>query len=115
MHENFERVWTNTFEGKTIKSIRPRHRDGGAPTVDLSFTDGSAFEIAILDGVYFEGCLINTLRRAQPVLSVLVWRVDYHWTITFESATFPLIMLEASNRQRNSTDFPFVVTEVHHG
>lgn len=100
--------WLPTLYVKTLQAIRPSHDNGSVPDVNLLFTDGSAFLLSVKPGVYFEGCLINTLRKAQPIANVLaVTGGDGDWCVEIRSLTFPLIMLLARNKDLPHDEFPF--------
>ncbi len=101
-------AWNDELLGKTLRGVRPTHNSGPVPEVVMLFTDGSTAKISVLDEVYFEACLINTLRKAQAVADVTV---DTNFagshTIEIRSRTFPLVVLRAVNKGRPPEDFPF--------
>lgn len=104
--------WGSALKGKTIRGIRPAHDNGPVPVVNMLFTDDSAVTISVVDGVYFEGCLINTLRKAQPIEDVVI-RGDEtfgHYEIAVRARTFPLLELRAVNKDNRADEFPFVLT-----
>ncbi len=104
-------VWNDALLGKTFRGVRPTHSNGPVPEVVLLFTDGTQATISVLDEVYFEACLINTLRKAQPVAEVNISftpeTTDRAYTIEVRSRTFPLLVLRAVNKGRPAEDFPF--------
>lgn len=104
-----EKSWLSEMEGKTITAVRPVRPVGPVPTVNLAFADGSEYTVEPKRGVYFEGCLINTLRRAQPVETVDIHRDGRFTLITVEAGEFPLLMLSAENKSLDSKEFPFVL------
>jgi hypothetical protein len=101
-------AWNGALLGKTIRGVRPTHDSGPVPEVVMLFTDGTTAKISVLDEVYFEACLINTLRKAQAVADVTV-DTDFagSHTIEIRSKTFPLVVLRAVNKGRPVEDFPF--------
>lgn len=105
--------WLPLFEGKTIRGVRPTHDRGPVPDVNLLFTDDSAYTISVKPGVYFEGCLINTLRKAQPVTNVLVVSdvLAGAYTVELRSRTFPLLQLLAVNKEIPYEEFPFEIEQ----
>jgi hypothetical protein len=100
--------WQQQLQGKTIRGVRPTHDNGPVPDVNVLFTDDTALTISVRDGVYFEGCLINTLRKSQPVADV---RADTdgigNFTLEIRSRTFPLLLLRA--RTDEPDEFPFLL------
>jgi hypothetical protein len=109
--EQIENDWLDELKGKTLLAIRAHHYDNTpVPTVGISFTDGSTYEVISKPGVFFEGCLINTLRKAQPIVDILVI-IDRNDTMVEVAAdTFPLFMLTAQNKHIPRGEFPFVLT-----
>jgi hypothetical protein len=100
--------WLAALEGKTIRGVRPTHDNGPVPDVNLLFTDDTAFTLSVKPGVYFEGCLINTLRKAQPIMNVLVVTDGFgSWSVEIRSRTFPLMQLLAVNKDNPTDEFPF--------
>jgi hypothetical protein len=104
-----EQDWLSQMGGKTINAVRPTHPNGPVPQVRLGFTDGTEFIISPKRGVYFEGCLINTLRKAAPVTDVLIERDGTGTMLSLGSRTFPLLVLMAVNKGLPSSEFPFVI------
>ena len=100
--------WNDALLGKTIRGVRPTHDNGPVPEVVILFTDGTTAKISVLDEVYFEACLINTLRKAQAVADITVDTdsAGSH-TIEIRSRTFPMLVLRAINKGRPPEDFPF--------
>ena len=98
--------WLRQLHGKTIRGVRPTHDNGPVPDVHVLFTDDTALTISVGEGVYFEGCLINTLRKSQPVFAV---RGDTdgvgNFTLEIRSRTFPLLVCRA--RTDDPDEFPF--------
>jgi hypothetical protein len=81
------------------------------PDVNLLFTDDTALTISVKPGVYFEGCLINTLRKAQPIVDVFMTTAGTgSYTVEVRSRTFPLLVLEAVNKDNPTDEFPFMLT-----
>jgi hypothetical protein len=108
--EEIEKQWRDLFAGKTLYGIRPQHESNtGVPAVDVTFTDASAFTIEVKDGVYFEGCLVNTLRKAQPVVDVLITEQDGDVMLEVQSKTFPLFVLMAQNKRLPVGEWPFTI------
>lgn len=111
MHEDIEQEWVDQLVGKTVWGIRPHHDDGkDIPKVDLTFKDNARFTLAVKQGTYFEGCLINTLRRSTPVADVLVTSVDGDWMLEVSADNSPLFILTAVNKSLDDEVFPFVLT-----
>lgn len=107
--------WSEALVGKTIRGVRPTHDNGPVPDVTLLFTDGTTAIISVLDEVYFEACLINTLRKTQPVVAVNISddQLDERgYVVEIRSRTFPLLVLRAVNKGRPPEDFPFRLTWV---
>ena len=103
--------WQAMLAGKTIRGVRPTHDNGPVPDVNLLFTDDTSFTLSVKRGVYFEGCLINTLRKAQPVVSVLTVTDGFgNWSVEIRSRTFPLMQLLAVNKDNPADEFPFMLT-----
>lgn len=114
--QSLEQRWLDMFKGKTLKSVRTKYTDESRiPAVVVSFIDDSAFEISVLDGVYFEGCLINILRKAHEVDEVMVVVDENETYIEVRAKTFPMFILLAQNMQIPAGDFPFEVKELAHG
>lgn len=97
--------------GKTIRGVRPTHDRGPVPDVNVLFTDDTAITLSVKPGVYFEGCLINTLRKAQPITEVIV-RADGggDHSLEIRSRTFPLMLLLAVNKELALDECPFEFT-----
>lgn len=105
-----EKEWMAQLGGKTIKGVRPQHNNSPVPEVSVLFSDGTAYLITVKPGVYFEGCLINTLRRAQPIEKVVVLTLGTDTIIEIRTKTFPLLQLVAQSRGE-AHDQPFVLTQ----
>lgn len=103
--------WLALLQGKTIRGVRPTHDNGPVPDVNLLFTDDTALTISVKPGVYFEGCLINTLRRAQPIVEVVLVgdAVTGIYTLTIRSRTFRLLEMMAVNKDLPADEFPFML------
>jgi hypothetical protein len=111
--KQIEKDWFLDFEGKTIQSIKTKHEENNVvPYVTVEFTDGSQYEIYVRDGAFFEGCMINTLRKAQPVVDVMVVTEEDDTIVEVAAATFPLFMLMATNKRLESGVFPFWLEQV---
>ena len=106
---NHENTWLSQLQGKTIKGVRPTHDGGPVPQVNLMFTDGTAFLLSVKPGVFFEGCLINTLRKAQPIHNVVISTRGNDTKIDIRSKTFPLMHLRAVNKELGPGEFPFLL------
>lgn len=98
--------WLAEFKDKTIRAVRSAHV-GPVPSVHVDFTDGSKYEVFVRAGVFFEGCMINTLRKAQPIHDVLVVTDGTDTYLEVSAPTFPLFILLAVNKQIPEGDFPF--------
>lgn len=108
-----EKDWLLDFEGKTIQSIKTGHEDDNVvPFVTVEFSDGSRYKILVRDGAFFEGCMINTLRRAQPIVEVMVVIEDDDTIVEVAAGTFPLFMLMATNKRLSRGTFPFWLEEL---
>lgn len=97
--------------GKTLRGVRPSHDNGPVPDVNLLFTDGTAITLSVKPGVYFEACLINTLRKAQPVVDVILSHDgggDHKLEV--RARTFPLLTLLAVNKELALEECPFEFT-----
>lgn len=101
--------WLSLLQGKTIRGVRPTHDSGSVPQVRLLLTNGTAFLISVKEGVFFEGCLINTLRRAQPIHDVVITMTKNDTKIDVRSKTFPMLVLRAINREGVPGEFPFLI------
>ena len=107
-----EADWQSLLVGKTIRGVRPTHDNGPVPDVNLLFTDDTSFTLSVKPGVYFEGCLINTLRKAQPIVNVLTVTDGFgRYTVEIRSRTFPLLVFEAVNKDNPTNEFPFMLTQ----
>lgn len=104
--------WLTELKGKTIKAVRPNHNED-VPSVRLLFKDDSEFELFVRTGVYFEGCLINTLRRAQPIVDIVMVADGDETYIEFAAETFPLLILLAVNKKLAPGNFPFWLEKIH--
>jgi predicted CopG family antitoxin len=104
---NHEKHWLSEFQGKTIRGVRPTHEFGPVPQVNLMFTDGTAYLLSIKEGVYFEGCLINTLRRAQSVSDVVIKFYGKDISLEIRSKTFPMLELRAVAKELPAGELPF--------
>jgi hypothetical protein len=103
--------WLPILQGKTIRGVRPTHDNGPVPDVNVLFTDDTALTISVKPGVYFEANLINTLRKAQPIVDVIMSTAGSgSYTVEIRSRTFPLLVLEATNKDNPVDEFPFVLT-----
>ncbi len=112
------------FQGRTLYSLRPRRPDhtDGKPHVELQFRDGSQYEIHAKLGVFFEGALINTLRKAQPVAAINIEDIDdehdarkTYVNIEFACETFTLFALRArldAIHKYEPDMFPFLVLKI---
>lgn len=105
-----ERAWIEELKGKTIKGVRPEHKSGPVPTVRLQFTDGTNYDLEVRRGVFFESCLINTLRRAQPIHRVVMVQTGDDTMLELRTKTFPLLQLCAVNKELATGEFPFVLS-----
>lgn len=106
-----EACWLSQFEGKHLQSIRPIRHDTPVPSIGVSFTDGTEYLVEIKQGVYFEACLINTLRRAQPVYDVIIERTNHDTVVEVRAQTFPMFELRAVNRTLPVGNFPFRLSQ----
>lgn len=104
-----ESIWMNELGGKTIVGIRPVRETSPVPQVRMIFTDGSEYLVEPRAGVYFEGCLINTLRRAQPITEVVIERDEDETYVELRAKTFPLLEMRAVNRTLPRAHFPFLL------
>lgn len=97
--------------GKTIRGVRPTHDNGPVPDVNVLFTDDTALTLSVKPGVYFEGCMINTLRKSQPITDVVV-RADggADHSLEIRSRTFPLLLLLGVNKELALDECPFEFT-----
>lgn len=101
--------WLRQLQGKTIRGVRPTHDNGPVPDVNVLFTDDTALTISVQPGVYFEGCLINTLRKAQPIVGVRGYTDGAgNFRLEIRSRTFPLLVLRA--RTDDPDEFPFLLS-----
>lgn len=104
-----EKLWLNELVGKTIRGVRPVHHDNDpVPTVNLMLTDGSAYSIAVADGVFFEACLINILRRAQRIHDVIITTKHNDTKVDVRSKSFPMLHLRVVNK--GEAEFPLTLT-----
>lgn len=98
--------WLVEFKDKVVSALRSKH-EGPVPSVWIEFTDGSKYEVFVRAGVYFEGCMINTLRKAQPITDVLCVSDGADTYLEVAASTFPLFLLLAVNKKIPEGDFPF--------
>lgn len=108
MTSELETSWLVQLEGKSLLGVRPEYNEHDrVPAVVVSFTDNTKFKVSVKDGVFFEGCLINILRKAQPVYDVvlLVDKEDTYLEVRAE--TFPMFTLMAQNKRLPEGEFPF--------
>ena len=108
---NIENSWLSELQGKVLRGVRPTHENGAVPQVNLMFTDGTTLVVSVLEGVYFEACLINTLRKAQAIHDVSITTRGRDTKIDIRSKTFPMIHLRAVNKELPAGEFPFVLTK----
>lgn len=106
-----EKQWLSFLKGKTLLGLRPHRNQGPVPCVHIQFTDGSTYTVSPVQGVYFEGCLINTLRKARPVTDVMIFQVSGETCIQVESESFTLFELYAQNKWCDSSIFPLEIIE----
>ena len=109
-----ENAWIDKLKGKTLTYIRP-HFEDKTPRVVLHFNDETWYEVSTKPGVFFEGCLVNTLRKAQPIADVVCVRDNVDTYMEVSAGSFPLFILLAQNKQRPADDFPFELKEMAHG
>ena len=112
MTSELETAWLSEFEGKSLLGVRPEYNENDrVPGVMVSFTDNTRYLIQVKGGVFFEGCLINILRKAQPVYDValVVDKEDTYLEVRAE--TFPMFVLMAQNKRIPEGEFPFVLTK----
>lgn len=105
--------WPALLVGKTVRAVRPAHDRGAVPDVHLMFTDNTAFVLSVKAGVFFEACMLNTLRKAQPIAAVQPIHVpgDSNHYLEIRSRTFPMMHLIAVNREIGPDEFPFELRE----
>lgn len=100
-----ETSWLAEFSGKTLHAVRTRRHPKDAmkdsvPWVEVTFTDGSRYEIHIQNGLFFEGCLYNALRKAQPVDRILFLDRGPRFIIEVKARSFPLFILRSYDEHR---------------
>ncbi len=90
------------LKGKTIFRITPIHGDG-APQVRIEFKDRTSYILSVQENVFFEGAMINHLRKAQPIVDVIEsYLGGRDHVVELRARTFPQLQLLA----RNMTDQP---------
>jgi len=100
--------WLVEFKGKTIRHMRTLHKDNSVvPSVEIEFIEGDKYEVLVREGAFFEGCMLNTLRKAQPVVDVTWDREGADVCIEVSAETFPLFILLATNKKAPLGTFPF--------
>jgi hypothetical protein len=110
-NDDIGRDWLRRFEHKNIQMIRPFRDDSPVPEVLLKLTDGAEFIIGVHEGAYFEACLINTLRKRQPIEAVFVSDNEHgDYYVEVRCATFPLFVLTGVHRE--TRQFPFTIKEL---
>lgn len=113
---NIDAELATLLVGKTLRGVRPTHDNGPVPDVNLLFTDDTGLTIKVKGGVYFEACLINTLRKAQPVTDIILLNEGGgDWKLELRARTFPLIKLLAVNKTLplDECPFEFSLREMH--
>lgn len=104
----FRQDWLAELKGKTLRSIKTEHnRDDSVPSIVIEFTDDTSYTVTVKEGVYFEGCMINTLRKAQPITDLVFLKEGPDTLVEFVADTFPLFILLAVNKKIPVGDFPF--------
>lgn len=108
-----EEEWLRHLQGKTLVSVRATYTDDSRiPSVLVSFTDDSRFKISPREGIYFEGCLINVLRKARPIESVVIEVDPDDCFIEVRADTFPLFIMLGENKRMDDNRFPFILEEL---
>lgn len=104
--------WLNAFRGKTLQYIRQARVPGSTiPFVRIGFTDGSNYQVHPKDDVYFEACMLNSIRKARAVKHIdfiVPDQIGESWMVEVRTNTYPLFMLMG----RHSNDvslFPFIL------
>lgn len=106
-----EADWLEEFRGLTLKGLRPAHNEGSSlPYVWISFHGDIYYEVTINDDTFFEGCYVNTLRKAQPITGVKIKRRGNDYQISVNTNSFSLFKLSAVSRV-NGDVFPFSLEE----
>ena len=102
--------WLSLLQGKTIRGVRPTHDNGPVPDVNILFVDGTVATISVKDGVFFESCFVNTLRKSAPIVEAVFLSdgLGSH-VVEVRARTFPLIRLGAVNKSIPSDEFPFIL------
>lgn len=112
--DDIERNWESLLVGKVIHHIKTE-RESRVPTVVVEFRDHTVFTIDVIDGAWFEGCLINTLRRAQAVTEVNVTGEGNDHIVEVRASSFPLFVLIAStDKLKFGHPFPLILKESTH-
>jgi hypothetical protein len=108
-----EEEWLRHFKGKTLLSVRPTYSEGSRiPSVTVTFTDASVFLISPREGIYFEGCLINVLRKARPIEKIECEVDPDDCYLEVRADTFPLFILLGQNKRMDDNRFPFNLEEL---
>lgn len=99
------------FGGLTLNRVQPEWNGSPVPHVFLGFSGNRIIKVEVDDGVVFQACMINTLRRSQPVCDVVISKKEAHTFVQLWARDFPLVTFLGLNRGRPSKDFPFIFTE----
>ena len=107
--------WISEFQGKTLRRVHSK-RDSGDPVpyVHVEFDDGSKYEVCIKRDLFFEGCLYNILRKAQPVERIQFIKRGTRTIVEIRAHTFPLFVLRAVDKEGRH-EFPFTLIKLKDG
>lgn len=109
--EEFEKdEWWDELDGRVIQAVRTGYFSGPGtkPHIKMLMKDGNSYAIVVREDVYFEGCMLNTIRHAQDIDHITFQRKDKHHTVEVWCKTFPLFILRARNGSScPGSQFPF--------
>jgi hypothetical protein len=108
-HEDIERRWQAELKGKELIGLKTIHPAGPVPHVQVWLKGGGLYVIKPGENVYFQGCMINTLRKPQPIDLVQIAQEGRDFYVEVWSETFPLFSLIGVQRG-DIAEFPFALT-----
>lgn len=105
--------WAEELCGKTLRAIRGRHKEDGTPFVYMMTEKDGALEHYEIhtshDGIYFEGALINTLRKTAEIVGVNLYEGNYRTTLDIVTKGYPLVILRTMCKEGVEGPFPLTL------
>ncbi len=104
--------WLSELKGLTLNNIRTK-RDGDDPIpyVYLSFEGDFEYEIRVKKNTYFEGALVNSLRKVKTIDHIEMYEHNGYYIVEVCSRSFALFVLRAKLNDGNA-EFPFELAVV---